>query len=308
MQISNFPTQGFYKVRTASGQIGWVETGSVGSELLPAAPSSPEFDLPAPPAETPSATTTTVVPYEDTKSSEKPRVSVDEPKEPPTTPRDPWEFKLFGGILKVSLSDVNNQLGATLFNVMPYYGGQAGYPLNSDLYVLFRVDRINSTTTAGGASFNLSSTPIMTGLEYTFARSHSVFVQGSLLLGIAIATTLDMTATSLPQPNLTELQATSFTEMVQIDAGVDLSRMFALFVEGGYRFLKSESVGPSIIGNGGTVFQTNGQNVSIPLDLSGPFVGGGLFDPALKLVSSYFFSLTFFGGPPVLLLPLALHG
>jgi hypothetical protein len=271
LQVSNYPTQGFYKVRTASGDIGWVLAAAINTddESLPA-PESSALDIPVPkPAPSPKPTP---APALDERT-----VDAQDLREGPVPVRNPYEIKAYVGIQKVSLSDVNNLLGTTVVNTMPYFGAQFGLPLSGSLNLLFRVDHLTASATAVGDSFSLSSTPLMLGFEYAFYRRKTFFMQASVLTGVALANTLDATASSQPTPNLTELSATSFTEMLKIDAGYDLSRVFSIYAEAGYRFLKSESVGPSIVGNGSSVFQnSSGSYVPVPVDFSGPFIGIGL--------------------------------
>jgi hypothetical protein len=286
IEISNYPTQGFYKVRTGNGQVGWIDSAGVNKEA-PLPP--PEAELPQsakmPPApdtlSSPGASETKEtspenIPYEDIKSTDRPVVESREQEAKPKPHRHPYELKAFGGIQKIQFTEVNNLLGTTVFSATKYFGIQFGVPLEERLLAVIRIERLTNSTSAGATNLSLSSTPVTAGLSYAFVKQKPILLQGSVLLGPAFSTTLDATATDLAAPNMTELSTTAFTELLKLDLGMQLSSAVELFIEGGYRFLKTSSVGPTTTVNGSALFQSNGVNVPVPLDLSGPFIGGGL--------------------------------
>jgi hypothetical protein len=94
-------------------------------------------------------------------------------------------------------------------------------------------------------------------------------------VGHAINTNLTETASSLPSPNVNEYSSTAISGMFRLSLEYTLTRMVGIFAEGGYRLLDTSSAAPTQTGSGGTIFQSNGQYQSLPLNLSGPFIGGG---------------------------------
>jgi hypothetical protein len=340
VEVSNYPTKGFYKVRTSTGQVGWVESGSIEDEALPApqtpeaqapaasaaasempaapsdaVPPAPSEALPAPPSEAvPSAPTSSnglvsspgvpsvpepspspsvpitvgsptapktqvdpdLIPYEDVPSSETRFTAEKEVK--PKTPRQPCELKVFGGLQVLQTVLSFSQLGGNMFSSMPYFGAQFGIPLADRLLILLRVEHLSRDSLINGFDMSLSSTPVMTGLSYSLLDKHdSVRLQGAVLVGVAMATTLDATQTNLPPPNLSELSTQAFTEMLKLDLDIPISEKIEIYFEGGYRFLNSSSIGPSTQAPDNTIFQNqSGTTIPVPLNLSGFLIGAGI--------------------------------
>jgi hypothetical protein len=281
--MSNYPTQGFYKVRTAAGQVGWVDANSVtvGSpseeEVLPP-PSAPSVAMPAAPVNpVPEADTSMrppstlgspssdVLHYEDVQPTTDYRVRESESSAPHV--RTPFELKAFVGLQLLKLTEVNQVANGTVATSGLYFGAQFGVPIEDRMNLLFRLESITRNATANGSNASLSATPIMTGLSYSLLREKpkAVKLQASLLLGIANASFTETSGS-----NTTQYSSSSFTEMLKMDLNVPVSRSVEIFAEAGYRFLKSASIGPTLNGN-----PTTGQPI-IPLDFSGIFIGAGL--------------------------------
>jgi hypothetical protein len=134
---------------------------------------------------------------------------------------------------------------------------------------------MSQSSSVGAADFSLSSIPVMAGLDYHLPHPRKIRIHFSALVGPALNTNLTETASSLPSPNVTEYSSTAITEMIRFNFEYTLTRMVGIFAEGGYRFLDTSAAAPTLTGSGGTIFQSNGQYQSLPLNLSGPFIGGG---------------------------------
>ncbi len=187
----------------------------------------------------------------------------------------PITLSIFGGGDSISFNEVNNFVGTQLFKSTIYYGGEIRYPFSNDFSFLFRLERMSQSSSVGAAAFSLSSLPVMVGLDYHLPHPRKIRVHLSALVGPAINTNLTETAASLPSPNVTEYSSTAISGMFRLSLEYTLSRMVGIFAEGGYRLLDTSSAAPTQSGAGGTLFQSNGQYQSLPLNLSGPFIGGG---------------------------------
>ena len=280
--ISNYPTHGYYKARTVSGQVGWIAVTAVGD--LPASPSPSPSPTPTaapllPPTPAPSVAPQVeeneTFPYEDVQPAEAAAPTA--AAAPASAGRRPIELQVFGGVQSLQSVIAFTQIGVNLYSSMPYFGLQFGVPVTDRIFLLLRLERLSKSSSEAGYDFSLSATPITTGLSYSFLPSDiPVRLRGSLLFGVAFSTTLDATATNDPAPNLSELQTQAFTEMVKADFEIPVTRGFAFFAEGGYRFLDSSSIGPSKIVNGSGIFEQAGTAAPIPLNFSGFFGGAGL--------------------------------
>jgi hypothetical protein len=188
----------------------------------------------------------------------------------------PITLSVFGGGDFVSLSEINQLVGTSLFQSAAYYGAEIRYPISYDFSLLLRAERMSSSSSIGAAAFSLTALPVDVGLDYLVVHERKLRIHLSALVGAAINTSLTETASSLPNPNVTQFSSTAMTEMLRLNVEIPLTHRIGVFGEGGYRFLKTSSSTPSETGSGGTLFQINGQYQPVPLNLGGPFVGGGL--------------------------------
>jgi hypothetical protein len=187
----------------------------------------------------------------------------------------PITLSIFGGGDFVSLTEINQLVGTTLFQSLAYYGLELRYPVSLEFSLLLRAERMSAGSSVGAASFSLSSLPVTVGIDYLLLRERKLRMHLSILAGPALNTQLTETASSLPSPNVTQFSSTGVSSMIRFGLEVPLTRRIGLFGEGGYRYLNTSSMLPSQTGSGGTIFQSSGQYQSVPLNLSGPFIGAG---------------------------------
>jgi hypothetical protein len=257
-----------------------------GPTLRPAVQPSPAFrvfyESPTVPAPSPSPTLTVQpapvvsapVPISSPSVTPAPVVVAPVSVRPKLLP--PITISVFGGGDFISFSEVNNLVGTSLFQSMIYYGAELRYPITYEFSLLLRGERMSKGSSVGAASFSLSSIPVMAGIDFHSHHQRKLRFHISALVGPALNTNLTETASSLPSPNVTEFSSSALSEMLRMSLEYPLAHTVGIFVEGGYRFLKTSSIAPSPTGSGSTVFQSNGQYQSVPLNLNGPFVGGGL--------------------------------
>jgi hypothetical protein len=187
----------------------------------------------------------------------------------------PITLSIFGGGDFISFNEVNALVGTNLFDSTAYFGGEFRYPVSSRFSLLLRAEKMWAGSSVGAAAFSLGSLPIMAGLDFHSPHQRKFRFHVSVLAGPALNTNLTETASSLPTPNVTQFSSAPMSEMLRLSLEYPLTRTVGIFGEAGYRFLKTSSLMPSPVGSGGTVFQSNGQYQAVPLNLSGPFVGGG---------------------------------
>ncbi len=258
LAVSNVATEGFFKVRTPSGAVGFMSAEVLVMNETPAG---------APPADT--------GPF-----SEIPSTTV-AAREAPT--RKYVRFRFLGGLNFFSVGDVN-----TLFNFdelkLGFHGGmEFNLLLKSDIALVVRFERIFKTVVATDSvsrksfQLDLNSTPVTTGVELLLSKDKKFFTQFVILGGLGIQTGLTSTALNEGAPNLTGYLDHAFTAMAKINGNWTLNKTWFFFGELGYRVLKTRTMAsPGVAGAGQEAFKANNVFVPIALDLSGPFAGFGL--------------------------------
>jgi hypothetical protein len=210
--------------------------------------------------------------YEDVQPNV--RYDLEEVQEEKPKPKLPWHATVFGGGDFIQFSEMNRLIGSDALKSTLYVGGELGIPLNDSLQLLLRFEDLTRSTSTSLYDLSVSSLPLSTGLDVRVTHSGALEGHISLLVGYAFKTQFSATARQQASPNLTEFSTGAFNEMLKFDLRIPLGSRCSLYGEAGYRFLKTASIGPETVGNGGTVFQAGG--IPTSLDLSGPFVGGGL--------------------------------
>jgi hypothetical protein len=267
---SNQPIEGYYKVRTASGTIGFVPADTL--VLQPTHSSdegAPAAALPAPQTAAPEAVKPVKSPA---KSAPKPaRLSYPGPR-----------IKALGGYDFFDVGDVNDHLSANVLRFGYGAGLELEYPVMPWLAAVARVEYLFKAVAAHDGSTNkdfemsVSSWPIVLGAQATLLTWESWSAHASLLAGLAPLTRISATSTSDSEPNVTEFSALGYTGVAKLDVAYSLNATWAFFAEAGYRYLTTSAQTPSLEGAGSSIFQSGGEYVPIRINLSGPFVGLGV--------------------------------
>jgi hypothetical protein len=256
LAVSNYPTEGFYKARTVEGDVGWVsadvlilyEREQAGSKD---APTITADGRPVDPRRAP------------------PSVS-----SPPTEPH--WVLRAFAGLDFYNMTAVNTQLGDNYLTSAVHFGGEGHYLLQESLALVLRGEYLTSTVTASTATLNsfelfASSIPIMGGVNIgIFSNEHFSFGAG-ILVGLGFETQLTSTALNQEKPNKTVYGGTALAGLVRAELVWKITRLFSLFAESGYRYLKTAQAKPLVEGNGSGLFTstTTGTILPLPVDFSG---------------------------------------
>jgi len=251
VDASNSPTNGFYKVRTKTGVLGWVT-----SEALGLKESEPVVEKP-PQAVTP----------------EKPQKMENSPK------------SKYAHFQARALGDINFFTAAGVItnfdNVTLGYsfGGEIGYRFTRALALMIRVEQIfknlslTDSTSTTNFTVNLGSLPVMGGLDLQLVRSPKFSLHLGAFAGMAFATQLQSTnmTNSTSSDYIATVSTQSITALGKLEVGWHFSQVFSLFLEGGYRYLQTSTLTAPTSNNGALILQS-----SFILNFSGPIAGGGL--------------------------------
>ncbi len=256
--VSNLPTSGFHKVRTPSGEIGWIQASSLVLQDPPTAEELVEAGAPDP--------------KEEEKASE-------EEKRERKLLEKPGYIKYRGRIRLLGNYNLFTASGIIVnFDGISNgysYGGEIGFMVSSRTAIVFRVENLSkSVGLADNASsklfqLDLASLPVMAGLSFTIAQGPRAALQLDFLGGLALNSKVVSTnLTDIPSA-ISNSSGTGMTGVGKVNVIWQFSKYFSGVIEGGYRYLSVSSLAPTA-GNGSLIL-----NSTFNLNLSGPFVGGG---------------------------------
>ncbi len=279
--VSNLPIDGYYKVKTSNGVLGFVPA----DQLLLQAPPSEEAPVQAPPQGSDLSTPGSMpqgLP-EQRVGSARPAALGEAPfRDKPL--KKHLRLKGFGGYNFFSVTDGNGLFQADALKYGFNAGGEFAFMFTPDLAMVVRLEKMfksvfaRDTATLKTFQIDVSSIPFQMGIELTLIRDRRLSTHFSILGGLAVQTLLQSTALNEDAPNVTEHSAQAFTGMAKVDLTWHLGSTFSLFLEGGYRYLKTVQIVPGTSVNGSSLYKDALTQSFIPIaiDLSGPFVGGGI--------------------------------
>lgn len=265
---SNLPIDGYFKIRTSGGRVGFVP----GDSLVFTDGSTPGIE------ESGGAPLI--------KEGKEPRVQKKIEKEKETEPV--VRFRAFGGGTLFSLDDLHDLFskGDVVVDALKngfHYGGEVNYILIPSLYVIIRTERMEKTvylrddTTRYMFDLTVSTLPVTTGLGFRLLKGPHLSLNLGLMGGLGFSTQLKSVAMSLTEPNETVYADTPFAGVARLDGIWHVTRLLGVYVEGGYRFLRSQTMPqPTTVGNGSEIFQVDGSYSQIQINLSGLFASAGL--------------------------------
>lgn len=251
VRISSYPMQGgWYKIRSKTGAYGWVNEKYLSVYKPP--PESSKEEVPTGPR-----------PERDRK----------------------WFVRAFGGFDFFRPDDLNALFGFSDLNTGYYVGGEFGYFVSERVAVEFRSEALVKDLTANetltGITFNMSirSYPTMLGFDFYFAKLPAMRLSLGIFGGVALGTSFSTEAPSLNQPNITVLQRQPFTSLIRLNLTRPLGRILSVYMELGYRYLRTENIDTSIsqgVNGGPQLYAQNGVFAQPQIDLSGIIAGVGL--------------------------------
>lgn len=251
---SNLPINGFYRVRTPSGQLGWMVGEDL--ELQPA----PEVDVGKKSASS----------KKEDPSSKK--------RSPASSEQKPYSYLIrgFGGLSLFKASGIIP--GYDSFGPGITFGGDFVWMFAQKWGFIVRVDRmvknlgLSDSGTNKSYLLELNSMPISAGAEYRWLKSSLFSGHLSLLVGYSPITSLRSTSVSDSTNNVTEVKSSEVGLLTKVDLHFYLFRFLSIFGEVGYRYQQSPQLTVSNTG----AYSSAVINSTFKINLSGPFVGGGV--------------------------------
>ncbi len=249
LMMSDVATDGYYKAKSPSGKIGFIQESAVGatSSSRPGARGAARGR---------------------SMRSAKPK------------PR----LRLFSGIAIFNASSLGELIRVGSISNGTYLGVDFRYSFSPKLAGLIRVEKLgksfsatDDSTTPATFEIAISSMPIMGGLEYQLKKTPNFYLSIAALGGLA-GTTLTSQATTLAAPNTVEFSQSATTFQVKLDANLQVSSSISIFGELGYRMLSLAGLSWAGAANGDYLFKdaTTGAATAFDLNLSGPMLGIGL--------------------------------
>lgn len=262
LNTSDVPIAGWYKVRSAKAT-GWIREEDL--DFTETNDSKPPTSPKKPPKQRP-----------------REQLELESASQAPASRESAWNFRVFSGLDFWSPTDITNLVGSTSLQGGGGYGAQLNLSLSSSVSAAVRIEKLSKSSTGPFGSdtvtVQLESLPVTLGLEGTIL--HSRFLSWSIAAhaGAALSTSASETDTTQPTPNVTTLSTTALTALFSTNLNWQFSKPFWIYLEPGYRYLKTGQSIPSTQGSGtsGALFQVNGQYVPISINLSGAFVNLGL--------------------------------
>lgn len=273
---SNFPTEGFHKVRTPTGALGWVEVKflvlqPLSAEVLASMPSAPatETKSPVEPKEEPKAESKV-------ESPQEPKVETQSLPEPPSPARSHFHLRLLGGLNFYKATGII----ANTPGIGPGYsfGGELAFMIFSRLGLIFRTEYIfqsvslTDSNTKKNFILKLDSIPIMGGFDLILVKGPRVSIHLGTFVGTSYQTKVKATDLSgtAPPDDVAEVVTKSLAALGKIDFNWQVSKVFSLFLEGGYRILVTPSVSPPSTA-AAAILQSE-----FSVNQSGPIAGAGV--------------------------------
>lgn len=250
---SNLPTEGFYKVRTAAGVIGWVAEEDL---ALSAPPPPDEEDQPK-------------MEVQKQEEGKPTQISV---KKPPDIIRQHVRIRLLGSYNIYGASGVIN--GVSSLGPGFGFGGELDVHITQGFALIARYEQIlqsvnlTDSTTAKVFSVSLNSSPLMGGVDFSIV-GQKFSVHFSALGGVTLNTSLS--STSVADANTFTSTASALALLGKVNLDWQFVRFMSLFIEAGYRYLVSSPMSTTGGGVGAIILQP-----TYSLNLSGPVVGGGI--------------------------------
>ncbi|MGE4234233.1 MAG: SH3 domain-containing protein [Bacteriovoracia bacterium] len=249
IRISSYPMPGgWYKVRSKTGAYGWVHESFLSVSKL--------------------------------TEEDKQRLA-DAGVRPNTKSR--LAIRGLAGFSFFRPDDLNDIFGFDDLSTGYNFGGEIAYHLSERFAILLRGEFLykdifaKEFTSSTLYNVGIRSYPVMVGVDLFFFKLPAFRLSLGLMAGVAIATSFTTEAYSISVPNNTVvLEANPFTSLARINLTRPLGRIFSVFVEGGYRYLKSADLDTSNTASGGVIYVKDYQYKARNIDLSGIVLSAGV--------------------------------
>ena len=261
LAASNLPTAGFHKVRTPSGEIGWVQAASL---ILQPPPTDEELAAAGAPD-----------PKDEAKRLEEEKLEL-RYADSPGYIRQRVRLRLLGDVDLYTASGIVSNFNGISQGYS--YGGELALMLSSHVGLavraeyLFQSVGLTDSTTGKNFLVSLNSLPIMLGLDVIVIQGPRASVHIAAYGGLSPETEFTSTdKTDTPPPsNVADVVTSNFTALAKADLSWQFSKPISAFLEVGYRYLVTSPLTPPP-NNGALIL-----NSPFTLNLSGPVLGAGI--------------------------------
>jgi hypothetical protein len=255
--VSNLPTNGFYKTRSAKGVVGWLNSSSVA--LVPSGVADKKGSKDSLSSEKPTHSTR-LFPRKNNRESKIDYKSI-------------W-FRGLGGVTFFNVPGIVTNLS----NISNGYdfGGEVVVVLYKTLGVAVRFEQvfkklaITDSGTSKNFTVDLTSLPLMLGPELDILSGPLFSLRVGLLMGWAFNSEVRSTNLTDTTNTVSDTVASGLTALGKVEINFNISTAFSIFAEGGYRYLQSPTMTPTA-NNGSLILQS-----SYSLTFSGAVANGGV--------------------------------
>jgi len=271
LAASNLPIEGFFKVRTSTGLIGWVAADALVLQppALDSAAAGGVESLDAPGAAPAPMATAVVRPIR---------------AAPTRVERGSRQLirirALGGGYLNYFAGVVSNY---TSLGFGGYGGGEVAFNLTPNFAAGVRVDYVmrsfvltdlSTPSSPQNYQIDMSALPVIAGMEYQYLTFGKFSSRVALFGGLAVLgrfQSMDLGVAS-SSTNESLINHVTFTGLLKVDLNWQFSRYFSVFAEAGYRYLRTVEQTPSPSTNSGAAVLES----RFILDHGGGVFGGGV--------------------------------
>lgn len=245
LAVSNVPTEGYYKARTSSGDIGWIPVDAI-------------------------------IIYDIDQLGEQYKKGVKSSKS-----SGKWlRFDFLGGAGFFEFTELNSAAGGNVIKGGAQFGGGISFLLGSVFMIGLRAEHITKSFTGTDSAtsdqflFTATSLPVMGGIGLEFGRDSSFSVELSGYGGMALNNQLLITGSSSGQ---TLYSSQPLLGLGKLTMNIRLSKTIGFFIEGGYLYYEPKTVSASSTDIASSIIaDSDGNFPDIKVDFSGPFAGGGI--------------------------------
>ena len=244
---SNYPLEGYYKIRMPDGQVGWVP-----ADALIVIEPDPEKNAFLP---------------NEIKKRDKPLK--------PWEKRKRFTLDLLGGFHLFNPYDVNNLVGATVISSGWSGGIELGVPVHRKWSVLARGEYLIARANAQAAddesyAWAFQTLPVSLGVEFRPWRNKLWVTHVKAMGTIGLLTSFSSTASDQAEPNVTSYSGTAFGVLLSGGLSINPIEWFLVRLDAGYRFQTTAPLSMGLEGAGGSFLKdADGNYPSIRLKISG---------------------------------------
>ena len=276
----NEPVQGFYKVRTLKGYIGWVEKGNLKTLERPTPEQLEEMQEKRRKLE-----------LEAIKNSQKedPLFGVRKDANGVEYEKIAPDNRLRRGLKRnmitvfyggdgYSLNAIRNLTGEDIPNFGTHIGAEWHFLLTPTAWpIIFRMEFMRSSnivrnsSTLTVLSTQVSAQPMYIGTRFDLMEKNGFSSDISVFGGVSFGQAFKASVLTLSEPNVTEMSANSLAALLKTNFNYAFADFWFATIELGYRFMRSplSSYKTSSSNNGSSFFVRDGSLKPVSIDLSG---------------------------------------